>query len=231
VVRAGGATVLSTPSLPTVPHLNTVLLHGGLDGDALEALVEEHHRRLPSRRVVVDDEALAERLAGERRPRGWAVHPLVLLARDGAAPPPEARALAEEVPYGQVRGLREEWLRAPPWGLSGRALTEALAGDERLFAGTPTRAFAVFEQGRPVAYALLLDGGRDGMLEDVYTTPEARGRGLSVAVIAAVLHAARGERHEAVFVPTAGEGGASALYERLGFCRLAVQQHFSRAAG
>ena len=48
------------------------------------------------------------------------------------------------------------------------------------------------------------------MLEDVYTTPEARGRGLATAVIAAVLHAARAERHEIVFVPTDAVGGARA---------------------
>ena len=203
-------------------------MHGALDGAGLEALVETHHAGLPNRRVVVDDDAVSERLAGELLPRGWAVHPLALLARAGTEPSREARALAEEVPYGQVRGLREEWLRALPWGLSDDALAEGLAGDDRLFAGTPTRAFATFEHGRPLAYALLLDGGRDGMLEDVYTTPEARGRGLSTSVIAAVLQAARAERHEAVFVPTAAEGGAGALYERLGFAPVAVRHHFSR---
>ena len=222
------ATVLSTPSLPSVPHLNTVLLHGALDGKQVEALVEEHHGGLPTHRVVVDDEAVSDRLAGELVPRGWDVHGLVLLARDGGEPPPAASVLAEEVPYGHVRGLREQWLRSEPWELDGDALAEALTGDERLFAGTPTRAFATFEHGRPLAYALLLDGGRDGMLEDVYTTPGARGRGLSSAAIAAVLHAARAQRHEAVFVPTAAEGGAGALYERLGFLPLATQHHFSR---
>ena len=229
-MRLEQATVLSTPSLPTVAHLNTVFLRGAPDAADLEALVEAHHAGLPTRRVVVEDEASSERLVAELLPRGWAVHRLVLLAREGAEPPPEARALAEEVPYGQVRGLREEWLRAQPWASGDDVLAEGLAGDDRLFAGTPTRAFATFERGRPLAYALLLDGGRDGMLEDVYTTPEARGRGLSTSVIAAVLHAARAERHDAVFVPTDAEEGAGALYERLGFAPLAVQHHFTRRA-
>ena len=149
---------------------------------------------------------------------------LQLLARDGALPPPRADALAEEVPYGHVRALREEWLRGGEWGLDGEKLAQGLEADERLFAGTPTRAFAAFERGRPLAYALLLDGGRDGMLEDVYTTPEARGRGLSTAVVAAVLHASRAERHEAVFVPTDADTGASGLYERLGFVPVALQR-------
>jgi GNAT superfamily N-acetyltransferase len=68
------------------------------------------------------------------------------------------------------------------------------------------------------------------MLEDVYTTPEARGRGLATAVIAAVLHAARAERHEAVFVPTDADGRARALYERLGFRPLAIVHRFTKVA-
>ena len=121
-----------------------------------------------------------------------------------------------------MRGLRDEWVRSEPWATREVEVREAHAADRMLFAGTPTRAFAAFEQGRPLAYALLLDGGPDGMLEDVYTTPSARGRGLASAVIAAVLHAARAERHELVFVPTDAHGGAGPLYESLGFEPVAI---------
>ena len=230
VLRVGDATVLLTPSLPSVAHLNFVHVHAPLDASRVEALAHEHHSGLPSLRVVVDDPAHSERFAAELRARGWAVHQLVFMSRDGTAEPPTTAALAEEVPYGHVRGLREEWLRAGDWALEGDQLEATLEGDARLFAGTPPRAFAIFETGRPIAYALLLTDGRDGAVEDVYTTPSARGRGLATAAVAAVLHAARSERCEAVFVATAGEGGASGLYERLGFTRVVVQHHFGRPA-
>jgi GNAT superfamily N-acetyltransferase len=204
-------------------------VHDPLDAAAVESLAGEQLAGLPNQRVVVLSEAHGERLKPELEARGWTAHGLALLGRGGAEPPPEGLALAEEVPYGQIRGLREEWLRSGDWALDENLLREGLAGDDRLFAGTPPRTFAVFEQGRAVSYALLLDGGRDGMLEDVYTTPAARGRGLSTSVIAAVLHAARAERHDAVFVPTDAGGKASALYERLGFAPLAVEHIFSRA--
>jgi len=132
------------------------------------------------------------------------------------------------VPYGHVRGLRDEWLRSEPWASGEQEIRDAHEADRRLFSGTPTRAFAAFERGRPSAYALLLDGGRDGMLEDVYTTPEARGRGLAAGVIAAVLHAARAERHELVFVPTDAGGRARSLYERLGFEPLAIDHRLMK---
>jgi GNAT superfamily N-acetyltransferase len=222
--------VIEHPSLPLVPHLNTIVLRADVSADAVEALAEEHQRALAHRRVTVDDEAVGRRLAPALAARGWALHRMVLMGRDGTLAPPGAAAFAEEVPYGHVRALRDEWIRSEPWAVGDAVVAQAHAADRRLFGGTPTRAFAAFEDGRPVAYALLIDGGRDGMLEDVYTTPEARGRGLGTAAIAAVLHAARAAGHEAVFVPTDADGRARDLYARLGFAPLAVQHRFSRAA-
>ena len=224
-----GATLVAHPTLPHVPHLNTVLLPGEADADRVEAVAEALQAGMPHRRVVVQDGDAGRRVAPELVARGWVSEPLLLLGRDGALDPVEGPVRAEEVPYGHVRGLRDEWLRSEPWATSDEMIAEAHEADRRIFSATPTRAFAAFEQGRPVSYALLLDGGCDGMLEDVYTTPAARGRGLSTSVIAAVLHAARAERHEVVFVPTDADGRARALYERLGFVALVTQYRFFKA--
>jgi GNAT superfamily N-acetyltransferase len=224
-----GATLLAHPTLPRVPHLNTVLIPGEATPDRIEAVAEELQGGMAHRRVVVQDQRAGERAAPELVARGWHSEPLALLARDGGLDPVEGPARAEEVPYGHVRGLRDEWLRSADWATDEELIAEAHEADRRMFGATPTRAFAAFEQGRPLAYALLLDDGRDGMLEDVYTTPEARGRGLSTSVIAAVLHASRGERHEAVFVPTDADGRARALYERLGFDPVVIQHRFFKA--
>jgi GNAT superfamily N-acetyltransferase len=218
VVRSERATLISTPSLARVPHLHGVVLHGRPSAGEAEALADELMGALPFRRLLAPDEALVAPLVA----RGWQHEPVLLLARDGALEPPATAALAEEVPYGHVRGLRDEWIRSSPWAKGEQEVRDAHEADRRMFESTPTRAFATFEQGRPLAYALLVDGGRDGMLEDVYTTPSARGRGLATAAIAAVLHAARAERHELVFVPTDAVDGAGMLYEKLGFERVTV---------
>ena len=201
-----------------MPHLHGVVLHGPMGADDAEALADEHLGGLPVRRLLGVDDGLVEPLAA----RGWREEPVLLLGRDGALEPPAAVALAEEVPYGHVRGLRDEWIRSEPWAKGEQEVGDAHEADRRMFSAAPTRAFATFEHGRPLAYALLVDGGRDAMLEDVYVTPSARGRGLATAVCAAVLHAARAERHELVFVPTDAVGGAGGLYERLGFEPLTV---------
>jgi GNAT superfamily N-acetyltransferase len=205
------------------------VLPGEADADRVEAVADALQAGLAHRRVAMQDEEAGRRVAPELAARGWTVEALLLLGRDGALDPVEGPVRAEEVPYGHVRGLRDEWLRSLDFATSDEVVAEAHEADRRIFSATPTRAFAVFEQGRPVSYALLLDGGRDGMLEDVYTTPDARGRGLSTSVIASVLHAARAERHEWVFVPTDADSRARALYERLDFRPAVIQYRFFKA--
>ena len=225
VQRSARATLFSTPSLPRVPHLHGAVAHVPLEPDEACALADEAHGDQPFRRLLPapGDDALADALTA----RGWQEEPVLLLARDGALAPPEASP-AEEVPYGHVRGLRDEWIRSSEWAKGEEQVRDAHEADRRMLEGTPTRAFATFERGRPLAYALLLDASPDGMLEDVFTTPEARGRGLASAVCAAVLHAARAERHELVFVATDAVKGAGPLYESLGFERVTILRWLKR---
>lgn len=222
VVEVEGARVLSHSAVPHWPDLNAVhLVDPGLDADAVAALAGG----LP---VVAADEPSGERLAAELGPRGWDVQRLLWLVRGGSVEPPAAEVLAEEVPYGQARPLRDEWTSVEPWTSDESILHEMREADRLIFAATPPRAFCVFERGLAVAYSLLLDAGRDGVLEDVYTTPAARGRGLGTATIAAVLWASRAAGHKAVFVLADPDGKARPLYERVGFAPLTVMHRLRR---
>ena len=227
VERLDGASALFTPAIPRVRDLNVLRLEAAHDADAAEALAERVQGGLPHRYVEAADEDLAAALAPELERRGWAVDRILLMARP-AGPPPAAQPVAEQVPYGFVRGLRAEWLRAELPAGDEDLLGQVQRGDALLFSATPTRAFAVFEDGSPVAYALLLDAGAIGMVEDVYTTPAARGRGFASAAVALALGASQAEGHEAAFLPTGLGGPAVALYERLGFAPLTVVHRFVR---
>ena len=223
VVALDGAHALVHSGLPRVIYLNAVRLESALDPDAVEALAERVQAGLRHRRVEVADESVAERLAPVLAQRGWEVGRLLLLGRDGQAPPPEAPHPAEEVPYGHVRALREEWIRAAPWATDEELIEQVLEADRLLLTATPTRSYAVFDAGRAVAYCLLLESGDGaGLVEDVYTTPSARGRGLAASVVALALSASRAAGHDVTFVPTDADGRARALYERLGFRPLGV---------
>ena len=83
--------------------------------------------------------------------------------------------------------------------------------------------WAVIEQGRAVAVASLSpdrDGAACGWLEAVYVRPEARGRGLGQAVIAAVEAAARSGGLAQLRLEVRGANHAAiGLYDRMGFVR------------
>jgi GNAT superfamily N-acetyltransferase len=229
VEDVGGAIALYQPALPRVLDLNAVRLHADIGAGDVDALVERAQSALPHRRLEVADEELAARLAPALEERGWATDRLLLMGRDASVPPPDVRQTAEEVPYGHVRGLREEWIRSGGWATDEELIGQVLEADRLMFTATRTRAFAAFEAGSPVAYALLLDaGGGAGLVEDVYTTPAARGRGLASSVVALVLAASRAEGHDMAFVPTDADGRARALYERLGFRPLGFVHRFLR---
>jgi GNAT superfamily N-acetyltransferase len=54
-------------------------------------------------------------------------------------------------------------------------------------------------------------------VEDVYTLPEARGRGFARALVAHVVAQARAEDHDLVFIMADDDDWPKNLYGRLGF--------------
>jgi GNAT superfamily N-acetyltransferase len=148
------------------------------------------------------------------------------MAWDGDEPP--AAPEVEQVPYAAVERLREEWLRGDPWAPDAETLAQGLEADRLTFAGTPTRAYAVVEDGRPRAYGLLLDLGDAALVEDVYTSPDARGQGYAAAVVRRLVWESRAAGHADTVLATDARGRARGLYERLGFTPLGDVHRFLR---
>jgi GNAT superfamily N-acetyltransferase len=211
---------------PAWADLNTVRVEvpaPGLDAERLDGAVERLQGGLPQRRIEVFDAATAERLGPGMAAHGFGPGRSVLMGWDGGEPPPAPEV--EEVPYRAVEHLRAQWLRDDPWAPD---LEQALAADRMTFATTPTRAFAVVEQGLPRAYGLLVDVGESALVEDVYTSPDARGRGLGAAVIHRLVWESRAGGHADTVLATPATGPARGLYERLGFTRLGAIHRFLR---
>jgi GNAT superfamily N-acetyltransferase len=212
--------------LPGWADLNTVRVEVGdpeLDADRLHGAVERLQGRLAHRRVEVFDDATAQRLDAGMAAHGYERGESVLMAWDAGDPPPAPRV--EQVPYAAVERLRAEWLSTDPWAPD---LDEALAADRLTFSSTPTRAYAVVADGRPQAYGLLVDLGDNALVEDVYTTPGARGHGLGASVIARLVWESRTAGHTDTVLATPADGPARALYERLGFTTLGSVHRFLR---
>jgi GNAT superfamily N-acetyltransferase len=149
-------------------------------------------------------------------------------AAQGSGGEPPLSASVEEVPYAAVETLRAQWLRDEGAAEDQEALAQGLAADRLTFSRTPTRAFAAIRAGKPVAYGLLLDLGDTALVEDVYTTPEARGAGLGAAVVHRLVWEGRAGGHDDVVLATDAAGRARGLYSRLGFVRIGAVQRFLR---
>jgi ribosomal protein S18 acetylase RimI-like enzyme len=88
------------------------------------------------------------------------------------------------------------------------------------------RGFLIREAGATLGYCVLTRGfgiefgGPDAFLDDLYLVPEARGRGIGNAVMAAVEHEARRQGATAIHLVVASENErAQRLYLRSGFAR------------
>lgn len=100
-------------------------------------------------------------------------------------------------------------------------------GLTRLPAGA-ARIYVAREGGVPVACAMLLDHGSNSELEAVAVVPEARGRGLSAALVAHGLAdaAERGARTTTLVATALGRP----VYDRLGYRPLGTLQMWERRA-
>jgi GNAT superfamily N-acetyltransferase len=82
--------------------------------------------------------------------------------------------------------------------------------------------------GRLVAITKLRSDGSTAQVEDVYTVPEARGRGFARALVSRAVELARDREHEMTFIAADDEDWPKSLYGRLGFRSVGHLWHFHR---
>lgn len=213
------------PDLPLVREANLVRVETDALWPGADELAAAAEARFPDRPCVeVLHGPLGETLEPAFAARGWrASRHLIMALRRPVAPPVLP---VEEVEPELLWPLRDEWLRGEPWGTD--AIATALLAWERVRARVAgARGFCLRDaRGRPEAMCLLLATPYADEIELVYTTPAARGRGRSFAVIS---RAAREAGDQLCFLFTDADGAAQRLYGRLGFRAAGVVHRFRRA--
>jgi GNAT superfamily N-acetyltransferase len=205
--------VLRSPLAPDWWDANLVRVEGpdtGLQASELISLVDGLQADLQHRRILVEDEAAADRLRPQFDDAGWETERLVMLLRSG--PPPEGPEDVVEAPYADTRALRLEWHHSSEWGDE-----EALHLDsaEAVAVRIGTRAFvARGDDGAPIGFCSLFSVADGAEVDQAYVTPSARGRGLGARLISGAL-AAGG--HHTNWIVADDEGRPKGLYQRLGF--------------
>jgi predicted GNAT family acetyltransferase len=71
--------------------------------------------------------------------------------------------------------------------------------------------------GALLAITKLRTAGNTAQVEDVYTTPEARGRGFARALVTRAVELARAGDHDVVFITADDNDWPKQLYARIGF--------------
>lgn len=201
------------------------------EADAVRERVEAAQRTLPHRCAEAWDAATGTALAPAFRAAGWAEEGILLMGLEGE-PPAAAEPAVEEVAPREVAALRMEWLEleAAVFRHDLALRRQAEVADAIVVATTPTRAFVVRAGGRPVSMALLYGGEPRGtaLVDDVFTSPPARGRGLGAAVVGAALRAGVATGADLVALPAEAQGRALGLYRRLGLRDLALVRRWTR---
>jgi GNAT superfamily N-acetyltransferase len=184
----------------------------GMDASALIAVADEHLAGLGHRRIEFEVDAEAERLAPAFRGLGWRTYRLISL-RFAGQPPDAGPVVVQEVDYDAVNGLRRAWHEEDFPGTDTSYIDDAREVSLRRGA----RVVAALADGAPIGFAQV-EVADDGIeIEDVYVSPEHRGRGVGGSITTAALRWAVADGPRDIWIVADAEGRPRQLYERLGF--------------
>ena len=208
--------VLSTPSLPAVWAVNQLRVTEALAFDELIELADEQLAGFDYRQIAVEDQPAGPRLEASFRAAGWrAERDVVMVMAAGADRPADTR-IVEEAGEEEVLEVIRRWYVEDEPTLSG--VEDLVAYGRREARALGDRLLGVrSSDGQLVAISKLRAAAGTAQVEDVYTVPEARGRGFARALITDAAERAREAGHELVFIVADDEDWPKRLYERLGF--------------
>lgn len=228
-----GGWVARASSLPLVWVANQVRVSRPIEyGEAL-ALAEEHQRELPYRQLAVDDEASGGRLERAFHADGWEVGREVIMA---LTRPPDREVdtgAVIDAPEDDALALVRRWLAEDPdLDETDESLDQLREFNRLSWRAREARRLGMLDgDGSLAAVTMLYSDGDVAQVEDVYTVPEARGRGFARALVTHAVSLAREAGHELVFIVADDENWPKQLYGKIGFEAVGMAWQFHRKLG
>ncbi len=208
--------VLSSPSLPAVWAVNQLRVCAPLTFDELVDLAEEQLAGFDYRQIAVEDQPAGADVEPAFRVAGWKVERLVVMVQASPADRPADTSIVEEVGEGELLELIRRWYEEDE--PTPTEVAQLVSYGRREVRRLGDRLLGVRSgDGRLVAISKLRSDGRTAQVEDVYTAPEARGRGFARALIGRAIELARDDGHDLVFIVADDADWPKLFYGRLGF--------------
>lgn len=209
--------VVSTPSLPGVWAVNQLRVTQALPYEELIDLAEEQMAGFDYRQIAVEHQQAGPALERAFRAAGWKVERDVIMVQTASPDRSSDTSIVDDLAEDETLGLLRRWYEGdePMPAEIDQLVTfgrrEARALGDRLLGIRSS-------DGEPVAITKLRsDGGQTAQVEDVYTAPEARGRGFARALVSRAVELARDAGHDLVFIVADDADWPKLLYGRLGF--------------
>ncbi len=211
---------MRSPSLPQVWGLNQILLTRPVE---LESAVE-HLRGLPYHHLAAEGDEAGQALVTPLLEQGFKLERELVMAIAGGHPTGASHAtrtdtdqLVIEPGEGAMVELERRWLREDE-RITAVALDQVLEATLREGRAWNERRFAIAaKDGGLAAMTKLRSDGQTAQVEDVYTVPEARGRGFASSLVTHAVAEARRSGHSLVFIVADDFDWPKQLYARLGF--------------
>jgi GNAT superfamily N-acetyltransferase len=219
--------VVSTPSLPAVWAVNQVRVAEALTFDELVDLADQQLAGSEYRQVAVEHQATGPQLENAFRAARWKVERDVVMVLSGPADRRADTSVVDDAGEDEMLALMRRWYEHDePTTTEVEQLVEFGRREARRLGD---RLLGVRSgDGRLVAITKLRSDGLTAQVEDVYTVPEARGRGFARALISRAVELGRDGEHDMTFIVADDEGWPKLLYERLGFRPVGHLWHFHR---
>jgi GNAT superfamily N-acetyltransferase len=224
----GPGWILRTRSLSHVWALNQLRITAPVEFAEVVALAEQYQGDLPYRHIVSEVQPAPFQLAGPFVAAGWRVDREVLMALSAKPGRDVDSTSVIELSEAQALGLMRRWIIEDfPAITSGLEELEEYARREgRLWS---EQCFGILDRdGAAVAVAKLRSDGSTAWVEDVYTAPEARGRGYARTLVTYATGLARSTERDLTFIVADDNDWPKHLYASIGFRPLGTISTFHR---
>jgi GNAT superfamily N-acetyltransferase len=209
--------------------LNHVRLKAPVEFERCVALTDECMSEFPFRNLVIEDGRAAGHLDDPFLAAGWTVEREVVMALERPPDREVDTAAVVELEEEQMVALMTLWALEEHVGIEPARVDQLMECNRRVGRSWKETCFGIVEDdGSPVAITKLRMNDTTAWVEDVYTVPEARGRGYARTLVTHATEIARSSERDLTFILADDDDWPKSLYSRIGFERVGQMRIFRR---